>query len=247
MLQAKGAGQTLSNLRVLLYDWECREVLGRTIQDVAFWLDVVNDASIGGRVLELACGTGRVTLPLAAAGVEVTGLDCDPAALAVAGRGRGTATWPRLVAADMRRFTLHGQFAAVIVPYNSFQLLTEAADADACLAAVAEHLAPGGTFALEVTDFQAGANREEVPDQFIACAPFDGEALTLSGSLNHDLTGRVSRYSRRFIADGWEFADEIVLRSYRRDELQAVLQAAGFTARRWWADGPVTRVTTQIS
>jgi SAM-dependent methyltransferase len=236
-----------AGLTARLYDWECREVLGRTMQDVAFWLDVVNGGSPPGRVLELACGTGRVTLPLAAAGVAVTGLDRDSAALAVAGHGRGEAAWPLLIAADMRRFSLRCRFDAVLIPYNSFQLLTDAADVAACLALVAEHLAPGGTFALEVTDFQVGANREEVPDQFIASAPFDGEPLTLSGALNHDLANRVSRYRRRFIANGWEFADEIVLRSYRRGELQAALEAAGFTARRWWADGPVTRVTTQIS
>jgi hypothetical protein len=147
----------------------------------------------------------------------------------------------------MRRFALRCRFDAVIFPYNSFQLLIEAAEIAACLGAVAEHLAPGGTFALEVTDFQVGARREEVPDQFIASAPFDGQALTLSGSLSHDLARRVSRYRRRFVAEGWQRAEETVLRSYRRDELAGALQAAGFTARRWWADGAVTRVTAEIS
>ncbi len=247
MPTAKSEGPIPYDLRPRLYDWECREVLGRTIQDVAFWLDVINDASAAGGVLELACGTGRVTLPLAAAGVAVTGLDNDPAALSLARRGRGHATWPLLIAADMRRFTLRCRFDAVIFPYNSFQLLVAGADVSACLGEVRRHLAPGGIFAMEVTDFQVGANREEVPDQFIASALFDGEALTLSGSLSHDLADRVSRYRRRFIAARWEFADEIVLRSYGRDELRGVLEAAGFTARRWWADGAVTRVTAQVS
>ena len=40
--------------------------------------------------------------------------------------------------------------------------------------------------------------------------------------------------------------NEIVLRSYRREELLAVLTASGFTPRRWWADGAVPRVTAQI-
>jgi SAM-dependent methyltransferase len=235
------------SLRPRLYDWECREVLGRTNQDIAFWLDVVNDAPSGAGVLELACGTGRVTLPLAAAGIEVTGLDNDAAALAVARHGRGDARWPLLVAADMRHFTLGCRFDAVILPYNSFQLLTDGSEIAGCLGSVAEHLVPGGTFGVEVTDFQDGAQRDEVPDQIIASADFEGEALTLSGSLSHDLGRRVSRYRRRFVTDRWEVDDEIVLRSYRRDELRAVIEAAGFTARRWWVDGTVTRLTAQIS
>jgi SAM-dependent methyltransferase len=229
-----------------LYDWECREVLGRTVQDVAFWLDVVNDAPAGAGVLELACGTGRVTLPLAAAGVEITGLDSDVSALSLARHGRGPSAWPLLVAADMRHFALRCRFAAVIVPYNSFQLLTDSAAVTACLGAVADHLAPGGTFGLEVTDFQAGARRDQVPEQVIATAPFDGDSLTLSGSLSHDLTGRISRYRRRFVTDRWEVLDEIALRSYGRDELRGALEAGGFTAKRWWTDRTVTRVTAQI-
>jgi SAM-dependent methyltransferase len=230
-----------------LYDWECQEVLGRRDQDVAFWLDVVADAAgENAHVLELACGTGRVTLPLAEAGFEVTGLDVDPAALALARQRRGASRWPLLVAADMRQFSLRARFDAVIIPYNSFQLLTDGAAVSACLGAVGQHLAPGGTFGLEVTDFQAGAQRDEVPDEVIATASFDGERLTLSGSLSHDPGRRVSRYRRRFIAERWEVTDEIVLRSYRLDELRAVLETAGFTARRWWSDRAVTRVTAQI-
>jgi SAM-dependent methyltransferase len=222
---------------------------------VAFWLDVVAGAGprAGGheqgerrsQVLELACGTGRVTIPLAAAGFEVTGLDVDAAALALAGQRRGALRWPLLIAADMRRFSLHCRFDAVIVPYNSFQLLIDLESVAECLGAVAEHLAPGGTFGLEVTDFQAGARHRQVPDEVIASASFDGERLTLSGSLSHDLDRRVSRYRRRFSAERWEVTDEVVLRSYRLGELRAALAAAGFTARRWWSERAVTRVTAQ--
>ena len=217
------------------------------VQDVAFWLDVVNDAPTGAGILELACGTGRVTLPLAAAGFEITGLDIDPAALSLARHGRGPSAWPLLVAADMRRFALRCRFAAVIVPYNSFQLLTDTAAVAACLGAVADHLAPGGTFGLEVTDFQAGARRDEVPEQVIATAPFDGElahpvgfAQPRPGRADQPLPSPV-----RHRVDGRSL-DEIALRSYGRDELRGALEAGGFTAKRWWTDRAVTRVTAQI-
>jgi SAM-dependent methyltransferase len=225
-----------------LYEWECREVFHRTDQDVGFWLEVARSAPPGTEVLELACGTGRVTLPLAAAGVEVVGVDIDPAVLAVARRRRDRAEWPLLVAADMRRFALRRRFGAVIIPYNSFQLLTDPADAAACLAGVCDHLAPAGSFALEVTDFQAGARRDEVAEEVIGSADFDGEPITLCGSLAHDRSGRLSRYRRRFVGAGWVLTDEVVLRSYRPRELEALLEGAGLSVTARWRDGAVSRV-----
>src|SRR5262245_11397040 len=53
------------------YDWENAQTLGR--RDVPFWRRLA--AGGGGRVLELGCGTGRVTIPLLRAGCEVVGVD----------------------------------------------------------------------------------------------------------------------------------------------------------------------------
>src|ERR1700687_1929650 len=53
------------------YDWENAQTLGR--RDVPFWRRVASSAS--GRVLELGCGTGRVSVPLVRAGVELVGID----------------------------------------------------------------------------------------------------------------------------------------------------------------------------
>ena len=64
------------------YDWENRRTLGR--RDVAFWRHVALQA--GGPVLELGCGTGRISLPLARAGVPLVGIDRSAAMLAFARR-----------------------------------------------------------------------------------------------------------------------------------------------------------------
>jgi SAM-dependent methyltransferase len=227
--------------RAALYDWECRAVLGRTEQDVDFWQSVVGRGP-AGQVLELACGTGRVTLPLAAAGYSIVGLDIDPTMLAVARDRRGAARWPLLVASDMRRFALRCRFDAIIVPYNSIQLLTDQDELAACIRHLAEHLAPTGVVGLEVTDFQRGSVETDVGYEPIHTGHLAGRPLTLSGSLTHDLTARISRYRRSFAGPDWTFADQVVIRSYRRDELAVLLAAAGLVAERWWEDGSVTRV-----
>jgi SAM-dependent methyltransferase len=230
------------DLRARLYDWECAQVLGRTDQDVRFWLEVARARP--GPCLELACGTGRVAAPLAAAGVDVVGLDINPAMLAMASRRQSGALF---VVSDMRRFALHRRFGAVLIPYNSIQLLTNPADQTECLAASAAHLADGGVVGLEVTDFQAGATQTLVADEVLHVGSFGGEQLTLVGSLAHDLDTRVSHYRRRFMSSSWTVEDEVAIRSLDKTELADLLVASDLTPRGWWEEGSVTRVVAASS
>src|SRR6185436_1252983 len=94
------------------YDWENARTLGR--RDVRFWIDVARKAD--GHVLELGCGTGRITEPLAKAGVAVVGVDRSAAMLARA-RHRVPS-----VRADIRALPFSGhRFAMVLAPYGILQ------------------------------------------------------------------------------------------------------------------------------
>jgi SAM-dependent methyltransferase len=104
-----------------------------------------------GSVLELACGTGRVTLPLALDGHEIVGLDALPQMLATArNKAARAGLSPALMLGDMRRFALGRRFALVVVSCNSLAHLIETEDVQACLSTVRRHLAPGGTLAFDV-------------------------------------------------------------------------------------------------
>lgn len=104
----------------------------------------------GESVLELGCGTGRVAVPLAAAGLRVTGVDVNAAMLALArrrgGRRRGLA-WRR---GDMRTIDLGQTFALVTVPLGGLQHLATIDDVAAALATIARHLAPDGVAVADV-------------------------------------------------------------------------------------------------
>ena len=128
------------------YDWENAEFT----EDLPIWCDLAREH--GGPVLELGCGSGRVLLHLAREGFEATGVDSSPAMIALA-RAR-LARQPKiadrilLVETDFRRLELHQTYPLIILPFNTFSHLTDAADADAALRAIAAHLAPAGTLAL---------------------------------------------------------------------------------------------------
>jgi methylation protein MtfA len=105
---------------------------------------------VRGSVLELACGSGRLTLPLLATGVELTALDSSPAMIellgaAVAGSAPARRMAGRLTAVvgDMADFAFERRFAAVVLGTTSVALL-EAAQRRACFACVQRHLADAG-------------------------------------------------------------------------------------------------------
>ncbi len=110
-------------------------------------------ATQGGRVLELACGSGRVLVPLAQAGHRVVGLDASPHMLEIAREKlarSGATVEARLVQGDMRSFALDGPFDLAIIAVKSFAYLTERADQLRTLSNVAAHLRPGGLLALDL-------------------------------------------------------------------------------------------------
>src|SRR5947208_381709 len=98
--------------------------------DVPFYLDLA--AAQGGRVLELACGSGRVLVPLAQAGQTVVGLDASPYMLELA-REKLLAAGPEvmaraeLVQADMREFALDTPFDLAVIAVKSFAYLVRRA------------------------------------------------------------------------------------------------------------------------
>ncbi len=122
-------------------------------EDLAFWRSTA--ARTGGPVLDLGCAAGRVAVPLARDGHDVWALDGSPAMLAELERRLGdeperVARRVHPVAGDLARFDLPQEFRLVVVAMNTLQVLTEPDDRRSCLAAVHDHLLPGGELVFDV-------------------------------------------------------------------------------------------------
>jgi SAM-dependent methyltransferase len=115
----------------------------------AFWLEAA--ATYGDPILELACGTGRICLPLAAQGHQVTGIDLSAPMLAEAERKSQAAGLPiDWHLADMRNLDLGRQYRLVILANNALCHLHTRADFESCMATVHRHLATAGRLIVEV-------------------------------------------------------------------------------------------------
>lgn len=187
------------------------------------------------RVLELGVGTGRLALPLAAAGVAVTGIDASAAMLDRLAAKPGAAGVTAVVG-DMAGPLPDGPFDLVVVARNTFFNLTTEAAQRSCLAEVARVLGPDGRFVVE------------------AFVPTDDEAPTSSVEVRHITADRVLLFVDRHdpgAGEAWSSfvdisADGIRLRPchvryLRPTELDALATAAGLTlVERWedWAGTP---------
>lgn len=136
-----------------LYSWpEYYDLTQRGVSgDLAFYLEYAKQA--GGEVLDLACGTGRISVPLAEAGIPVTGLDLS---LEMLQRARqkaeeaGVAGRIRFIQGDMRRFALERSFPLIMIPFRSFLHLLHLKEQMNALTCIRNHLTPGGKLVLNV-------------------------------------------------------------------------------------------------
>jgi len=139
---------------VIWHDLEC----GRYAADLPLWRELAAD--VGGPVLDVGAGTGRVSLDLARAGHEVVALDSDPALLAALRRRAGGLAVETALA-DARTFALDRRFALVLAPMQLVQLLGGPAGRAAFLSRAAAHLLPGGLLACALADALEGFDGSE--------------------------------------------------------------------------------------
>ena len=125
----------------------------RTDIDVAFYVEY--SRQVKGRTLELACGTGRVLIPTAQSGSDVTGLDLSPFMLAKCREKLTKQTEDiqkrvKLIEGNMTDFSLGEKFSLITMPFRPFQHLMTVAEQKACLNCAGLHLKPQGLLVFDL-------------------------------------------------------------------------------------------------
>ncbi len=206
------------------HDTEC----GGYAADLPLWEELAERT--GGAVLDLGCGTGRVSLHLARRGHPVTGLDSDAELTAVLEERAGEL--PVAVAVgDARDFELGAEFALVLAPMQLLQLLQSDSERASCLRCVRDHLGGGGLAALAIV--------ESMPEVTEGAAPvpdareIDGwvySSLPLGATLDD---GAIAvRRLRQTVAPGGELKeelDEVRLVLVSAEQLEAEARSVGLT------------------
>jgi len=217
------------------YDWMCQGC----VEDLPFYLELARRR--GPRLLELACGTGRLTLPLARAGFAITGLDLSPEMLCIAQAKleREPPEVParvRLVQGDMSDFALGEPADLAFLSYSSLFHLHTRARRLGCLACMRRHLAPGGAAVIDVTPAELMAN-QTVGEEHEYLSGVNPETGKMTRALGRKLS--LDRCTQHVTVEHTYLEEEgaaephrfVFVDSYtwvREDEMRDLLAEAGF-------------------
>lgn len=228
-----------------LYDWV---VPYRGRPDISFWVDAATDA--GSPVLEIGCGTGRVLIPSARAGVDVVGLDASPQMLAVCRerlRQEHAAVQSRveLVQADMRAFELGRQFTLATLPFRPFQHLVTVEEQLSCLMSIRRHLIAGGRLVLDLFNpsldaLAARQEGQEFGDEPEFSTPDGRRVVRRHQTVAHDRFNQVSHVELIYYVthpDGREerLVHAFPMRYLFRFEAEHLLVRCGFEVEQLYA------------
>ena len=240
------AGSEYQGERAILYDHVAAGVDG----DVAFYVEEATAS--GSPVLELGCGTGRILIPMAEAGIDVIGLDAAGDMLSIA-RTKLAACRPdvqrrtQLVHGDMRDFQLSQRFTLVAIPYRAFLHNLSCEDQLRTLGTIRRHLAANGRLILNVFDpsvrlLAAGRWSRPLREHEDIRHPRTGNRMTVREDFRCDL--------ERQLVDGAFDYDEVdaaggvvatthsplTLRYVFRYEMEHLLARAGFAVEALFGD-----------
>lgn len=202
-------------------------------------------------LLDLACGTGSMTLTLADRGYDMIGVDGSAEMLNIAMNRARAANHPEILylLQDMREFELYGTVGAVTCCLDSVNYLTEDGDLEECFATVHNYLDPDGLFFFDVNtpykfEHIYGDNsyifEEETDDRLIWCGwqnYYDPESRLCDFDLTVFTEDDDGRYRRE--------DESHTERCYTLDELTAALSATGFELLAVHGDTDLTSPTEE--
>ena len=211
--------------------------------------------SLGGPLLDLACGTGRMALRMAELGYQVTGVDITPEMIGWARQKAAkqgvSIDW---VVADARTFHLQKQFPFIYKLENEYQFFLTREDQEALLAGVREHLLPEGCFLFETrnpTPRNLLVGRRPEPQTFTLP---DGEHLVITEQHSYDPMTQIQHYTyhHTFLQPEGKRDEKTVrtaLRYVYPQEMEALLYYNGLQIRACygdWQQEPLTAISPSM-
>jgi SAM-dependent methyltransferase len=212
-----------------IHEGQIYDALNRDLSDLPFYEQRCREA--GGPILELCCGTGRLTLPLLRAGFDITGLDFTESMLERArAKAAAESISASFVSGDMRDFSLERRFSLIFLPFNSLQNTYTIDDVERVLGCVRQHLLPGGTFIFDIfnPDFERLVKKEGGPVECHRGFLDDGREVVVTEECRYDAAGQVNRVTWYHHIEDETFIGTLDMRCYFPLEMLALLRLSGW-------------------
>ena len=203
----------------------------RLVADTHFYLDELKNTN--GEILELACGTGRITCALARAGKSITGLDLSESMLEEANK-KSTQLNLRIDwnQGNMTNFNLKKKFDVVFVGYNSVHHILTNQDFKSFLSCVKAHLKPNGRFLFDIFNpslaFLIRPKVRKEMDDYIE--PSSGDKVIVTEINEYDPATQINHVTYYYSKEGQPdfHSHPLNMRCYFPQEMDALLHYNGF-------------------
>lgn len=215
----------------LIYDADVYDGLNTFLSDLQFyrkWLPESKDA----KILELCCGTGRLTLPIAQDGYNICGVDYTASMLERAKVKAAEAGLKiNFIEADIRKLNLREKFDLIFIPFNSIHHLYRNEDLFKALDAVKNHLKEDGIFLLDCfnPNIQYIVEGEKEQKVIAEYTTKDGREVLIKQTMRYENATQINRIKWYYFINGkFHSVQDLDMRLFFPQELDSYIERAGF-------------------
>lgn len=222
-----------SNYQVgdLIYDANIYDGMNTHIDDLQFykrWLP----QNKGAEILELCCGTGRLTIPIAKDGYNISGVDYTPSMLEQAKTKASDAGLEvEFIEADIRTLDLQRKYDLIFIPFNSIHHLYHNEDLFKTLNVVKNHLKDGGLFLLDCfnPNIQYIVEHEKRQIEVAEYIVNDGRKILIKQIMRYERKTQINRIEWHYFINGeFDSIQNLDMRLFFPKELDSYIEWAGF-------------------
>lgn len=215
----------------LIYDANIYDGLNSFLSDLQFykkWLPKNKEA----KILELCCGTGRLTVPIAKAGYNICGVDYTSSMLEQAKVKASEAGLEiNFIEADIRSLNLQEKFDFIFIPFNSIHHLYKNEDLFKAFNGVKNHLKEEGLFLLDCfnPNIQYIVEGEKEQRKIAEYTTEDGRAVLIKQTMRYESATQINRIEWHYFINGeFHSIQNLDMRLFFPQELDSYLEGAGF-------------------
>ncbi|NAY92305.1 methyltransferase domain-containing protein [Muricauda sp. JGD-17] len=219
------------NVGDLIYDANIYDGMNSNLNDLPFykkWLPKNKDS----RILELCCGTGRLTLPIAKDGYDITGVDYTDSMLEKAkAKAREEEIKLEFIEADIRHLSLPKKYDVIFIPFNSIHHLYTNEDLFQAFTVVKNHLKKGGLFLLDCfnPNMQFIVEGEKGQKDITDYTTEDGRQVSIKETMRYENKTQINRIEWHYYINGkFQSVQNLDMRLFFPQELDSYLERNGF-------------------
>lgn len=210
----------------------------KRFEDITFYINKAKE--YGGPILELACGTGRVTIPIAKEKISITGLDFLNTMLKEAKRkSKEAGIKMEWIEADMTNFELNHRFNLILMPGCAFNWLLDLESVENCLTCIKKHLKPNGGFIFDAFNPNLNILTRDPSKSYLSAEyqdPDGGGLVTVYETTKYDKANQILLWRLSYSILDKPHSNEMELRIFFPQELDALLKYNGFKIKAKYGD-----------